>query len=209
MNALADGATLNDIVDDFPGYACNHKKIIEEWIVYFESELVEEVEKEAWPIGDLEEELIECKQDEIASWLSKNVRKPRMFKQKQLYIRGETNMGKSTLVNNLMRYLKIYEMPKNQWMNGYKNNFYDLIVMDEFEGQYYKISFLNKFLEGGNMWLDIKFGVPYKKTDNPPVLILSNYHLRDTYSRVSESILDTIKGRVDVIDINEYIDLFQ
>ncbi len=211
MHELADGADLDQIVEEFPQYALNHKKVIQEWVDYYELKCIDAVEKEAWPYEheDPLDIMVECAQDEIALWLTKNVKRPRQFKQKQLYVWGLTNLGKTNLRNKMAKYLKIYDMPKDGWMNGYKNELYDIVIFDEFEACDFRITWLNKFLEGSNQWLKVKFAVPYLKTDNPPILILSNYYLRETYSKVSTHILDTLRGRLEIVHITEYIDLFE
>ncbi len=83
----------------------------------------------------------------------------------------------------------------------YENNTYDLIVIDEFKGQR-KLTWINKFVEGAPMSLRKK-GSQYLKTDNPPVVILSNYNLEQCYSKVKDWRLEPFRARFDFIILEQ------
>ena len=76
--------------------------------------------------------------NEIASWLTTNLRQKRKHRQKQLWIQGPGGIGKTTLVTMMEEIysLSIYRWPKDErWWDLYGDGQYDLIVLDEFRSQ--------------------------------------------------------------------------
>ncbi len=102
MKICQEGGTLDDVIEDMPGFAFTNKRKIEGWIDYYELKKYKK-EKLEWdhalqvlalsplidtPNGEL-----------ICSWLYRNIKKPRAFKQKQLMIHGVPNLGKTSLIH--------------------------------------------------------------------------------------------------------------
>lgn len=123
---------------------------------------------------------------------------PRVHKQKQLWICGPKNTGKTTFLINLKEAgYKGYEMPLNNDWSGYDDT-YDYLYVDEFKGGI-TIQELNKLLEGVDMRLNTKGGVAFKKK-NLPVFIISNYRPEAIYTKVEDDKLDTLLCRLDVVE---------
>lgn len=123
---------------------------------------------------------------EIASWVNKNLLKPRVFKQKQLFIWSDgPDVGKTNLVEQLSKHCSVFHLPKDKFVDGYQSDMFDLVVCDEFKAQF-TIQFLNEFVQGSKMHLNQK-GSGTLKTDNPPMIFLSNCSLSQCYHKSNET----------------------
>lgn len=71
-----------------------------------------------------------------------------------------------------MKFLMIYDVPKNLKFDSYEDGKFDMCMIDEFRGQF-TVSFLNEFLQGGRHNLPSRYK-QNEKIDNLPVIILSN-----------------------------------
>lgn len=139
----------------------------------------------------------------VLSWLRRNLYN-REFKQKQLYLHGTANLGKTSLVRALARCLAVYHAPMEEsFFDLYDEETHQLVCFDEFKGQH-PLTFMNAFLQGDCMSLRKK-GSQYLKTKNLPTIILSNYSPRDAYSKVTEEKLDTFLVRLEVVELAEPI----
>lgn len=142
----------------------------------------------------------------IAGWLNHNLMKERPFAQKQLYVHGPTMHGKTTLVNQLRMCLRTYFVPTGEdFYDHYDDSRYDLIVIDEFKSQK-TIQWMNMFLDGSVMPLKQK-GKQVVKEKNLPVIVLSNYSLRDAYHRCEDTRLETLERRFEIVELTEPIAL--
>lgn len=184
------------IFEKYPGFCLTHFERIMKLNSYFKKYDVEE--KLPWP-GCFSNQI---KDQPVVGWLNKNLFKSRDFKQKQLWLYGPTNVGKTHLVNSLNAYCNVYHLPLEDWYCDYVNGKFDLVVGDEFKG-HKTVTFLNKFLEGAPMPLKKKSDRGMLKKDNPPVLILSNLSIRDVYSKVDEELILALKGRFLEIKVEE------
>lgn len=161
------------------------------------SELVDEtgiVRTEYWPDDWAE----------VALWIEENCTgKPRLHRAKQLYIWGPTGQGKTLLTLYLERFLRVYRMPHDIWIEGYQEGSHELAVCDEFSGCY-TISFINEFVQGTPMQLQIKGSRLFKKK-NIPVIFLSNRPLLDWYSSTkhSESVLSALVDRFLMVRVGQ------
>lgn len=143
----------------------------------------------------------QCQQ--VLSWLRNNLY-GRQFKQKQLYLWGPANLGKTSLVRTLATCLATYHAPMEEnFFDLYDEETHQLVCFDEFKGQH-PLTFMNAFLQGDTMSLRKK-GSQYLKTKNLPTIILSNYSPRDAYSKVSEEKLDTFLVRLEVVELTSPI----
>lgn len=174
------------------------KESREKWIEFTETEL-QGMNPSSWP---------------IAEWLNKNMFKERPFKQEQLYIYGQKNLGKTTLVRWLENFACVYWMPTSEdFYDMYSEDFHDLIVLDEFRGEK-RITELNQWLQGSEMNLRKK-GSQSIKRKNLSMIILSNFSpeecyenmLKDESNRVKDKI-DTFKCRLVIHEITERLNLF-
>lgn len=176
-----DGATA-DIIDDLdPGYMMGNKRKIEEYISWQKLKRMC-AEKLPWTPLNLSLFTDRDFNFKIAKWVALNIKQPREFKQKQLYIWSDgPNAGKTHLINELSKYLVVYNIPKTNFVDGYESGRFDLVVCDEFKA-HFTIQFLNEFLQGSNMHLNQK-GTGHLKTDNPPMIFLSNLSLEECYCK--------------------------
>lgn len=147
---------------------------------------------------------------QIAGWLQKNIRQKRPQRQKQLWLHGSTRMGKSTLVSNLAKMLNTYFFPTwtFPYQEGYNDSF-ELVVFEEFSGGV-PITFMNQFVEGQIMTLNVK-NSSYRKLKNMPVIVLSNLSIDEVYHKVKETSykkFEAFKDRFREIYVAKPIDLY-
>lgn len=171
-----------DAIDDFaPAYVLSNKRKLQEYISYQQVKRAA-LNKLPWVPLDLSLFPDADFNYKIAKWVAENVKQPRDFKQKQLYIWSDgPNAGKTNLVIELTKYLNVFHVPKNGFICGYESNRFDLLVIDEFKSDF-TIQFLNEFLQGSTMHLNQK-GTSTIKSDNPPCIILANEHLSTIYHK--------------------------
>lgn len=181
---LRDGKTVMDLDDIDPGWVMNNKRKAEEYIMFCNQKKLR-ASLLPWPGIDADA-FTEDHDVQIASWVLSNIKTKREFKQKQLYIYSDgPDVGKTTFVSSLAKYLATFHLPKNAFVDGYVSNHFDLVVCDEFSSQF-TITFLNEFLQGSTMHLNQK-GTGTIKTDNPPIIILSNRSPEAVYHKLSSN----------------------
>jgi hypothetical protein len=213
---IMNGSSLREVKNNNPGFYMMHKRKLEE---FHAETLLENARKDlkTW-VEFSEEKLIGMSSTEkqIALWLNKNLFKEREFKQKQLYIYGPKNMGKSSLITALESFAMVYWMPASEdFYDLYDDSLYDLIVLDEFRAQK-TIQQLNLWLQGSTMPLRKKGSQGLKKK-NLPMIILSNYSVEGAFHRVSEKEkesgnyekLDTLRCRLEIVEVESFINLFE
>lgn len=195
------GASLRDVSDVAPGFLLlNFKKIetFQQW-VRRENERKKKLPliPFALPADSTQPEIM------IVNWLNKNIKQSREFKQKQLVIQGAHDMRKSSLVRELDKFLTIMYMPNlEDFFDQWEENFYDLIVFDEWEYQQHNPQNMNSILDGSVMNLRVKGGQKMK-IQNLPVLILTNQCQMDAFGKgVSLVMRDTFLTRVNWVHLN-------
>lgn len=123
---------------------------------------------------------------------------PREFKQKQYWIVGPPNTGKTSFILDLMQHgFRGFIIPKNDDFTRYDDDAYDFCYVDEFKGQI-PITFLNDFLQGSPMHLNAKFG-NREKNKNLPCFILSNFDPIGAYKNSAKTEIDPLISRVHII----------
>ncbi len=136
----------------------------------------------------------------INTWLSSNLCRVRKRKQLQLYLySADPNVGKTYLVDVLYKYYRLHYPPVDCCFDDlYQDGVYDLIIFDDYNHAYKKVSWLNKYLEGQRMFVDQK-GSGLLKNHVLPIIMLSNTSIDDLYCRVSANILRTLKARLQIV----------
>lgn len=206
---LQEGKSIEAVDDEMPGLVLQHLRRLED---YHRFQQLKIGRIQGLPEGALTflEGTPSTYNDAIATWLQVNVLCRRAFKDPQLYVCGAPNSGKTSLVLKLEREgIRVYRMPYDgKWYDLYEDGLYDLIVLDEFNGQK-KIQDLNFWLEGGPMMVPRRGQAPYQKRDNLPVLILSNYTPLGSYNNTSNQRLAPLLARIQVIELPDdaFIDI--
>lgn len=195
---LLGGATLKEIRDgdDTCGFYLTHQKHC--------STLYSEVRAEAlkktlkpFPGISVDRSAPEC-EVRLNEWLDDNLQSDRKFKQKQLFLYGPPNIGKSSLAIQLSEYFMCYYPPMDEdYYDGYLPETCEIMIMDEFRSQK-RITFLNQLLQGGPMTLRKK-GSQILKTTNCPIVIFSNFPLEVCFPNAPQVALDALKARLEVI----------
>lgn len=173
---LLEGGTYADCVKINAGVSMLQKRKLEE----FESWVMRKKQREdleVWvPPADTEDYSVQL----IVDWLRTNIKQPRSPRQTQLFVCGPPGVGKSRLIGQLSRFLRIYHLPKEEnFYDEWENGCYDLAVLDEFKS-HKKLQWLNNWLDGSVMCIPQK-GKQTLKKDNIPTIILSNYTLEEMY----------------------------
>lgn len=205
--ALASsGKSFDEIASLEPAFVFMHYRHLQHAIAR-QHVLTKRASKLPWVPVEYEGDQYNCKF--IAWWLNVNIKQPRTFRQKQLFIYSEAGMGKSHLIRWLSKYLMVYDMAPERFQDEYKDGLYDLIVIDEFAGQM-PITALNRWLDGDSFTYPIK-GAQGVKCDNLPVIILSNRKPEECYVSDTSSVTATQHAawvsRFFVLSLDERMDL--
>ena len=89
-------------------------------------------------------------------------------------------------------------------MDGFKDDF-DVIHFDEWNAQK-PTTFMNEFLEGNIMNVQVK-GSHIDKVTNTPVIITSNKSPAECYSKVHKDVLDAFVSRLLVVKVEKRINI--
>ncbi len=208
VELIKGGASLSEIWKKMPSYILRNKRKVQECIALDKSLKRQKITHE-WTGLQLEhlvsEEHSEAERS-IAKWLDENLFQKRDFKKKQLYIWGDTNLGKTTLANTLQMFCRMYSIPREEdFYDFYDDDRYDLAILDEFKASK-TIQWMNEWLQGAPMVLRAK-GFQIEKADNLPTIILSNFSLEEIYTHVNDAKLDTLRGRLTEVHVESFIKL--
>lgn len=204
---LLENKTLEEVCEEDPGYFMIHKRKIEDFQVWVERKKAKTL-LQTWLPLDLN--AYEDADLQIATWLNENIGVDRDFKAKQLYLYGPPDIGKTTLIMNLSKFLRIYYIPVDEvYCCHYEDNDWDLAVLDEFKGQK-PITWLNKWLEGAHMLLTRKSISSVTKKKNIPTIILSNHSLQTCYTKALDDCphrLDPLYSRLEILMLADPINV--
>ena len=147
---------------------------------------------------------------ELVSWLNNNLPpKERPFKQKQLWLWGAPNMGKTTLRMDLSKWFIPYDVvvDEDKWWSGLDHS-KQIAFFEEFSGTK-TLSAMKSFLDGSPMSIAVKGEtMPFRKTKNIPCIILSNKHPDEVYAEArtkSEMAYQGLIERLKIIEVTEFI----
>jgi len=143
----------------------------------------------------------------VEDWLNNNIHKPRQLKQKQLYIYGEKDVGKSTLVRFIRDYGFLpYMLPREEYFDLYDDNMYDFIWCEEFVCSQMPLQTMNMLAEGDQMPLRIK-GKQSTKCNNLPMIICSNIMIEDCYVRCPHTAREAFITRFELVTLTSYMNI--
>lgn len=200
---IKDGKHLREVDNDHPAYVMrNYKKVVDYQAFQKRLKIIQQPALKWYGCEPGDEANTNL---QISTWLNKNLNSKREFKQAQLYIHGPKNLGKTTLVENLRKYFRVYDIPVEDFYDFYDDDDWDLAVLDEFKGQK-TIQWLNLFLQGNTMTLRKK-GAQILKLKNIPVIILSNFSIDNAYGKVMADRLESLQCRLEIVEIVDPINI--
>jgi hypothetical protein len=214
---IVSGDSLRVVNEAHPGFVLQHLQKIRAY-ESFVSTLVS-VELLPWPAAPTMRDAMDfCGPEHaILAWCQTNlfpvngVYPVRPFKAPQLYIVGPTNRGKSSLVEGLRRFCRVYDVPMGEdFYDAYSDDGYDLIVFDEYRAQK-RIQWMNRFVQGSPVSLRVKGGQVMKRR-NLPVIVLSNYEPCNAYHKTYErepQVLEAFEGRFQFVRLQAEEHLFR
>ena len=197
-----DGASYATIANDFPGFALLHGNLIKSFVAeQTRSQCLNRSLKKSWSPIDVQTSWPKSWR-QIATWLNANMDCVRPPRKKQLYLWGPSRTSKSSLLKWLSSFFTVFEIPKlNGFVDGFADD-YEVLYFDEFAGQH-PLSWLNRFVEGYSVELNVKGGSVTKKK-NHPVIIVSNASLQHWYRAQLESILQPLLNRFLSVEVGTY-----
>ena len=210
---LMQGGTVAQVNEVDPGYLMvNLNKILEysQWL-----EMNNLQQRKLFPllVRSMEVEQLSAPELQIFDWILHNITDgetlglSRPLRKKQLWIYGTFAVGKTTFVQKLHEYLRIFiPIYNTDFLDGYQDSSYDLIVFDEYKGQK-PITFLNSFIDGSFQRYNVKNRHTIKRR-NLPCIFLSNYSPDQVYSKLPDS--DPSKlAFIDRLEVVEIGNLFK
>lgn len=202
------GKTLIQLNTLDPGFILQHKRKLEEYMSWVKIASDRSKKEKRWSEIDAILALKNDHNHSIRDWLIENIKKPRQLRQKQLYLWGPPGIGKTHLVTQLDYLLSIMYVARDdgEFMDFYEDGMYDLIVMDEFSNKK-TMQFMNQILDGQKCTLKKK-GAQIVKSDNLPVIVISNYPLEKNYAGLYErGYLEPLVSRFLVVHAPTRIEL--
>lgn len=146
----------------------------------------------------------------IGIWLNGNINnKNRRLGQQQLYVWGKTGVGKTHFCVQLSKMVKTFWATSCEHFFDGLDDTYELLIMDEFHAQQ-TITFMNQLLDGQPMVLPQK-GTQFHKKKNIPIIILSNYDLKDCYRKQydeNREHFDALHRRLAIVHVDGPMDLW-
>jgi len=144
----------------------------------------------------------------ILEWLAKNLSLERESHDPQLFIVGETSLGKTRLFKLLeeSEVCNFYQMDEMLEFSG-ASNFTDGFVFDEFSLDLSNVGstirLLNKIADGQKVKLNVKYGF-FLKTRNVGVILISNDYPKYP-SRVSKRTFDAFLRRFELVNFDREV----
>lgn len=112
----------------------------------------------------------------VAEWLNDFMLTRYCHKKKQLFLWGESNIGKTSCVRCVTSGLRVYTPDIGSFAFGDLTlDYYDIIVFEEFEFSNYNESTLKRLLEGDTVRLAIKGRVGRVLKWQKPIIMVSNH----------------------------------
>lgn len=196
--AVRDGMTMKDICLEFPGYALLHVTSISKY-----RDVVMEDSDEFVPFEPkvTASPSFHTGGSAVIDWLNNELgKRDRPIKSPNLWICGDSNTGKTTLVQTLAVSFPTYFMPYDgRWVEDYSNAV-AIVVFEEFGGQYTTL-FMRQFCDGSRVKLPRRGRSPFLKTRNTPIIVLSNETIEQVYHNIGYRSLLALKNRFVEIEL--------
>lgn len=200
--AINEGRSLQEMWEEAPSTVLIHKRKIEEMISQRSlwtqvGSLVSIVPILSGPV------VMALSGNPLWTWLATNLLQTRKPRQPQLFMWGEPGIGKTRLVTALRRYLRVYDVPQEDFYDMYQDGDFDLAVLDEFKG-WKTIQWMNSWLQGTPMCLRKK-GSQAMKLKNIPTLVIANRDITSIYRNTSQVYLDALIQRFFMLNATSEI----
>lgn len=119
---------------------------------------------------------------DVATWWN-NILTKYSVKNKQLYLYGPSNVGKSSYIEriigrSMMKYVYFPGVGKF-FMQGYRPGFHKVILFEEFDIKYHVPSMLKRLLEGRRFAYPVKGLCDVEFVHRGPIIFVSNYMFDD------------------------------
>ncbi len=207
---MMQGKSLDELNDLYPGMISHNLAKLKLYRTFLDGKKRREKDKELQNWTPLDIGNLDLDFRILGLWMNKNLNGiQRPFKAPQLWLWGCSNLGKTSLIISLKKYLRIYMVPMDvRHLDDYEDDQYDLIVLDEFKAQK-SITWLNGFIQGNDFPVHRRYSSTLK-TKNLPVIVLSNYSIEGAYEKVNmfnPERLNSLKNRFTVVHVNKFIDL--
>jgi len=195
-----DRVPMDQIARRYPGFAMmNHRKIQN-----FHTWIGAPMNRELPPWPGIAYRGSDSSTAKIVLWAQANLFTKRDFKQKQLYIHGPHDSGKTSFVNSLNTWVRTYKIPPFENFYDFYDDRHDLLFYDEFKAQK-QLQWMNLLLQGDDMTISQK-GSQYPKDKNLPIIMASNFTPREAYHNVTQATLDTFLCRFEYVYLPRPID---
>lgn len=197
---LKKGTTMDELDDIIPGHILNHKRKIEEYIL-FQEEKKQRATKLPTFYGFDETHIPNYEWVPVVQWANENFMNKRSPRQAQLWIWSrEPGMGKTyPWAITMRKYKRCYE-----WLMGNKQAkevlTCDYILIDELKGGI-TITELKSLSQMYGMNLDIKFGHPQFFNKNVPLIITSNLPPNEIYRKCKQEDINSLLDRFLVVEV--------
>jgi hypothetical protein len=203
---IMEGKSLMDVVQQDPGLVLMHLEKMKKFEAWW---------KHQQSLDVVMEDFLGCKSVNqenledltICKWINSNfgcIRPPRT---RQLWIYGTTRLGKTHLLQTLMRFFKGYGISSDGRFDQAYDDRYDFAFADEFIGTMKTVTWMNEFTEGTVMKLNQKGGDPVIKRKNLPVIICSNMSIKGCYPGADISRVEALEDRFIQVQVFSQINL--
>jgi len=200
--SITKGATFDDIQKVYPGFAMLHRKVIKETIADEQEKKDEEQRMKKWKtvVSFVAGDGVGFNNMRIAGWLNDHLLHPHVLRGLCLWIKAPTKAGKTTLIEWLRTLgLNILNVDLGSGFYDGISDKTQLIVFDEFKAQK-TITEMNKLCDGSLCRLNIK-GSSFQLKHPTPVIVLSNFTIKECYHNSDQAHLETLIGRFLELDI--------
>lgn len=210
--AIDTGVSMLEIMDTFGGFVLLHLRHIKEYQVERARQLSRVPrfpDGAATPTWATDTNTMEAQR--ILAWINaeifhkdaNGVRTERPRKQKQLWLHGPPDTGKTGIIMTLAETIRVGWAPMEKgWWDEFEDGAFDLIVFDEFKGGW-PIRHINSIVEGVPFHMRRRNG-DGMKLKNTPVIITSNFDPYGCYSNLRAEEVDPTMARFTVIKIETF-----
>lgn len=201
-DAIAAGTPLIDVVKQHKGYALLHLPAMQRMKTFLEEE---KKVSEMPTFRPFEARLILRPHGPDACIYYLRVGLPRAHNETGWWLCGPTGVGKTShILKPIMDRCAHFELPFNNDWVGYDDRSVQLLWCDEFKGNV-PIQTINRLCDATPMRLNIKqAGSSLYKTKNVPLIVASNYMIKDAWKNAGDGVVAAVARRFDFIWVADF-----